>query len=289
MDEKNGELLASRKTRLNEIGFIWNPTEAQWENRFNELLAYKSEYGHVNVPNDWPSGLGKWIQIQRVFEKNGKIAPDRRRRLIDIGFIWNTLDLQWDEKFDELIAYKAEYGNVDVPQRWATGLGAWLNTQRKAIKKDALSPERKARLDAIGVESDPLNSQWESMFDELLAYKAKHGTVNVPINGTSDLDAWVGRQRKAKKNGQLSSERIQRLEEIGFDWSPFASQWENMFTELLAYKVRYGNVNVPQRPRTALGRWVRVQRESVKNGRLTPDHKLKLDEVGFVWDLRSGT
>jgi len=293
--EKNGELPFSRKARLDEIGFVWDPTETQWQNWYGELLVYKAEYGHVNVPHNWPTGLGKWVNTQKVFERNGKISQDRKQLLLAAGFQFNvnsqkgyglTRDAQWEGKFDELIAYKAEYGNVDVPKS-STGLSSWLNTQRKAEKKGMLPPERNARLVAIGVKFDPLNSQWESMFGELLSYKNEHGTVNVPINGTSDLYAWVGRQRKAKKNDQLSNDRIQRLEEIGFDWNPFASQWENMFAELRTYKDKFGNVNVPQRPRTVLGRWVRVQRESVKNGRLTPDHRARLDEIGFVWDMRN--
>jgi hypothetical protein len=166
-------------------------------------------------------------------------------------------------------------------------LGAWLNTQRKTEKKDALSPERKARLEEIGLIWNPLDSTWETMYNELLAYQKKHGHVNVPINGKTDLDAWVGRQRKAKRANQLSSDRIKQLDDIGFDWDPFESQWKHGYAQLLVYKAENGHVNVPQRPRTLLGRWVRTQRESVKNGRLTPEHKAKLDEIGFIWNMRN--
>jgi hypothetical protein len=110
-------------------------------------------------------------------------------------------------------------------------------------------------------------------------------STRIAIEPKSNLDAWVGRQRKAKKNGELSLDRIALLDEVGFDWNPFDSQWEAMFKELMTYLSEHGHVNVPQRE-SALGRWVRVQRESVENGRITPVHKAKLDLIGFAWRLK---
>jgi hypothetical protein len=98
------------------------------------------------------------------------------------------------------------------------------------------------------------------MFSELLCYKAEHGNVNVPANWPSGLGAWVSTQRGRKKKGIIFSDQVQRLEAIGFDWEPLNSSWNEMFNELLEYKSTNGNVNVPQRPRTTLGVWVRHQR-----------------------------
>ncbi len=39
----------------------------QWNERYSELLAYKSELGHCNVPYHWPSNppLSQWVKRQR--------------------------------------------------------------------------------------------------------------------------------------------------------------------------------------------------------------------------------
>lgn len=282
-DERKGDLSDVRKTRLNEIGFLWNPIDVRWESRYDELRIFISPHKYADVPNSWPTGLGKWIAVQRKSNKNGTLASGMKERLDEIGFSWEVLDSQWEEKFQELLAYRHEHGDLDVPQRWPSGLGAWLNTQRKAKKNGVLPSEREARLTDIGAVWDPLQFKWDCMFAELLAFKAAHGHANVPINGTTDLDAWVGRQRKAKSSGQLSEERIASLNEVGFDWDPFESQWEEGFSMLLAYRYEHDHVNVPQRPISQLGRWVRGQREAVTNGRLTPEHQTRLNEIGFMW------
>lgn len=288
-DEKSGELTATRKDRLNSVGFIWDPIEWNWNRLYLKLCSYKTEHQDLNVPNKLDPELTDWIKFQRVRRARGQHSPEKIELLESIGFVWNVRDIQWDEKAEELQRFVAEHGHTDVPQRHPSGLGAWLNTQRKSLKDGTLPSDRKDFLENIGVQWSPVSDKWGEMYKQLLAYRDEHGTPNVPINGKSDLDAWVGRQRKAKKNGELSSERIALLDEIGFDWDPFSTQWETMFNELTAYYSEHSHVNVPQRPRTPLGRWVRVQRESLKNGRLTDDHKARLDEIGFVWDMRTKT
>lgn len=284
--ERNGELPLDRKMRLVEAGFIWDPEEWGWQKQYKQLSTCLSDHRTIAGLSGWPPDLNGWMNSQRSQWKKGRLGPDKVAQLDAIGFVWAVRDLQWEERIDELRAYIEKHGHSDVPQRYDSGLGAWLNTQRKSEKTGVLLFDRKMILEGMGVQWNPVGDRWFVMFEQLLAYRKEHGTTNVPINGTTDLDAWVGRQRKAKKNGALSDERISLLEEVGFDWDPFANQWEIMLKELLAYQAKHSHVNVPQRPLTSLGRWVRVQRESLKNGRITSDHKLRLDEIGFTWDMR---
>lgn len=285
--DKNGDLILGRKDRLNGIGFIWDPIEWNWSKRYQELTEYKNTHGDLDVSSGNESGLISWMNSQRKQKKKGALSSDKEALLNAIGFSWTVLDTQWEDAAEELRSFIAEHGHADVPQRHSSGLGAWLNTQRKSVKKGVLSQDRKAALENMGVQWCPVSDKWGLMYKQLLVYREEHGTANVPINGKSDLDAWVSRQRKAKKSGKLSPERVVLLDEIGFDWNPFATQWEDMFNELTAYCSKHGDANVPQRPRTPLGRWVRVQRESLKSGRLTDEHKARLDEIGFVWDMRA--
>jgi|SRR6516164_7764995 hypothetical protein len=82
----------------------------------------------------------------------------------------------------------------------------------------------------------------------------------------------------------LSSERRQRLDEVGFAWDPHNSAWEEGLRHLTSYKEREGHCNVPQLYRQngfRLGSWVAEQRGNADT--LSSEHRQRLDELGFVW------
>ena len=72
----------------------------------------------------------------------------------------------------------------------------WVSNQR--TNKDALSPERRQRLDEIGFDWDPLATDWEEGFATLLIFKERERHCTVPKNhkeGDFNLGGWVGTQR----------------------------------------------------------------------------------------------
>ena len=96
-------------------------------------------------------------------------------------------------------------------------LGIWVGNQRNA--KDQLSAERVERLNGIGFVWDPHKKAWDKAFKLLTEYKDEFGDCQVrkryKANGFA-LGIWVGNQRTAKD--QLSAERVERLNGIGFVW-----------------------------------------------------------------------
>jgi hypothetical protein len=84
--------------------------------------------------------LGKWVNAQRQYyrtKNEGKpssLTAERIARLEAIGFEWTLRSLTpWDSRLEELKAYKAEHGHVQVPQKDKThkGLARWVDTQRQ--------------------------------------------------------------------------------------------------------------------------------------------------------------
>ncbi len=65
------------------------------------------------------------------------------------------------------------------------------------------------------------HTKWEEMFTALVEYKKKNNDCDVPKEypANPQLGWWVGRQRAVKNKGQLSEDRIRRLEALGFVWS----------------------------------------------------------------------
>ncbi|KAJ1450494.1 helicase associated domain-containing protein, partial [Pelagophyceae sp. CCMP2097] len=133
----------------------------------------------------------------------------------------------WDARYLQLMAYREATGNCAVPQSFTTADGAklrvWVDMQRRAYKADKLSPERVERLKAaVGFVWHAHADGWGAHFELLTAYHVAHGHCAVPFkfaaaDGTK-LGKWVSAQRRAYKAGELSPERAQRLEAVGFAW-----------------------------------------------------------------------
>ena len=84
-----------------------------------------------------------------------------------------------------------------------------------------------------------------------------------------------------------AAERRQRLDEIGFVWDVHTQQWEEGFAALIVYKNREDDCLVPAKHEEGdfkLGIWVTGQRS--KKETLTPERRQRLDDIGFVWNIR---
>ena len=297
---KKNRLCDERKQRLDELGFVWDSIEQQWEQGFIELSAYHREHGHCLVPQDLitESGykLGGWASQQRTRLRQKKLPHERKQRLDALGFVWDKLEEQWEKGFRELEAYYREHGHCLVPVTFVTGsgfqLGAWIAQQRKAFGKDNLSDERKERLDAVGLVWDPFEQQWEEGFIELSAYHQEHGHCSVPKRFMTEsgykLGSWVAEQRTLHRQKKLSHDRKQRLDALGFVWNTKDEQWERGFRELRAYYQEHGDCLVPVTFVTGsgfqLGTWVATQRTRLRQKKLSHDRKQRLDALGFVWN-----
>ena len=67
---------------------------------------------------------------------------------------------------------------------------------------------------------DELFGKWDVRYGELMQFKSEHGNTAVPRSYALNqaLAIWVKTQRKMYSKGELSAERIAKLEAIGFAW-----------------------------------------------------------------------
>lgn len=294
---KRGKLSPDRVKRLERLGFVWDTLAAAWEEMYAALSTYKQTHGDCNVPQRSKSNLrlAKWCSHQSTLYKNNNLSADRVKRLDQLGFVWAKLAAYWEEMFAALTAYKRSHGDCNVPNRWNDDpkLGVWCGHQRQAYRKHKLSPDQIKRLEQLGFDWVPLDVAWEKMFAALAAYKNGHGNCNVPqgLKDNPQLAAWCATQRvkytaPSIKRGKLSPDRIKRLEELGFEWYPYADAWEEMYAALSKYKQTHGDCNVPDgwKYNPKLGMWCGRQRKLYKNKKLSPDRVTRLEKAGFVWD-----
>ena len=279
---KRGTLSLEEIAQLNALGFCWDFTKTVWDERFSELVAYKEIHGHCNVSRSH-AVLERWCTTQRQRRKSGNtITQEQIAQLDAIGFDWSPIDTirtLWDQHYAELVAFKEANGHCNVIQ--SSGfLGKWCTTQRRYRNTGELILERIARLDAIGFDWDPVTSEWDKNYAELVAYKEAHG--HLPIGKRSALGSWCGVQRVCYKNGKLSSERIAKLEAIGFPWDVHEERWEKNYADLVTFKKVHGHCIVPTE--SALSSWCSAQR--TRKETLSSERIAQLDTLGFTWDAR---
>lgn len=136
--------------------------------------------------------------------------------------------VDWDEMFRALEAFRKENGHCHVPANWRKNLqlGRWVAMQRYRHKIGELQQSYVTRLNKIGFVWAPADKVWGEMFERLLKYKKKHGDCDVPSSfpADSNLANWVANQRHRKKMNSLASDRVQKLNEVGFLWSVYGQK-----------------------------------------------------------------
>ena len=90
--KKKRPILETHAHHLDKLGFTWAfSPPASWEQRIDELLAYRQTHGDCKVPQHRPDSkhLGKWVNTQRTQLKRGKLSAERKAKLDSIGFVWD--------------------------------------------------------------------------------------------------------------------------------------------------------------------------------------------------------
>jgi hypothetical protein len=283
------QLTCEKRARLDELGFVWNVREYEWEEAFKHLLAYKKEFGDCLVIRGSKFrnyNLGSWVSKQR--SKKGKLTSEQRIRLTDLGFVWDVLEYQWEEGFKHLVAYKKEYGDCRVVGKSAYrnhNLGIWVGHQRSTRAR--LTLEQRNQLDDLGFDWDPYKTDWDEGFEYLVAYKKEYGDCLIQVETRYcgyKLGKWVRTQRASYD--QLTPERLKLLDGLGFVRNPAKLFWDRAFELLVAYKKEFGDCFVSGTYKYgdfALGGWVNNQR--MNEEKLTSEQRIRFDDLGFVWDV----
>lgn len=145
-----------KRHRLEALpGWVLNTKVALWEEGFGYLLRYVDEQGTALVPVYCIFDgfkLGQWVGVQRAGWKT--LKRERRERLAALpGWAVSIRDAWWEEGFRQIQLYVKETGHACPPQKYVTvdgfRLGSWVTTQRGALLRGKMSPERQRRLEAL--------------------------------------------------------------------------------------------------------------------------------------------
>ncbi|MBF0359325.1 MAG: helicase associated domain-containing protein, partial [Magnetococcales bacterium] len=264
-----------------------------WEERFGQLLAFRDQHNHCNVPPRWPDNpeLSTWAEQQRKNHSKALLPKIRYQELENSGFIWDPKKTAWEEKFQELKIYKSQKQNCKVPKGWEPNpeLADWVIKQRREQLSGRLDPEWAERLTALGFVWDLEADNWETGFSALGKFRKIHGHAQVPRSYPHNpkLSEWAEQQRNNEKKGKLSLERIERLNSLGFIWDLEEADWEERFALFERFRDINGHGKIADKDRhmPKLSEWATAQRKERAQGKLDPIREQRLEEAGFVWDL----
>ena len=284
---------------------------------------FKTMNGIIKDENGY--NLGTWINRQRQEYKKGKLSEDRIELLEKIGMRFeNVLNIiGWTKMYTLAEIYFEKYGDLEIPYSLKTlngidyddkgyNLGLWISKHRKEYKKGSLSRDRTELLEKIGMRFEIKDNDevWTQMYKLSEVYFKKYGNLEIPqkfktLNGINydekghNLGTWIGTQRQAYKKEKLSKEKIELLEKIGMRFENVLNiiGWTKMYLLAETYFKNYGNLEIKQNFKTLngidydengykLGKWLTNQRQAYKKGKLSPERKELLDQIGMIWEIR---
>ena len=269
--------------------------------------------------------FGIWLTNQRQMYKKGKLSKERIELLKQIGMrfeiVYNIVD--WAEMYMLAEIYFKKYGSLEIKQNFKTlngidydengyNLGWWLVRQRQMYKKSKLSKEREKLLEKIGMRFETRDNDevWTRMYKLTETYFKKYGNLEIKqnfktLNGIDydengyNLGQWQSCQRQMYKKSKLSKERKDLLEKIGmrFETRDNDEVWNQMYMLAELYFKEYGNLEISKKFKTLngtdedengynLGIWLVNQRQMYKKGKLSPERKELLDQIGMIWEIR---
>lgn len=216
---------------------------------------------------------------------------------------------EWMASYQELVNFKETHGHLFVPYKEGkrTKLNSWISLQRINLKKNKLSAKQIKLLDQIGFKQTQVSlrlknkyllslnlkpsSKWMVSYQELVNFKKKHGHLFVPYKEgkRAKLNSWLSVQRVRLKQKRLSAQQIELLDKIGFRSPCIVKTWMDNYQHLLAYKQKYGHINVTRTSTVPknLYDWVSKQRESFAQKKLSVEQIKLLEKAGFVWSIHS--
>lgn len=296
-------LTDDQKRMLDEIQFSFEKkknrrpslTDKQtWDFNLSKLEKFYSEHHHANVPRTYSDkSLANFVARVKYLLRNSKLDTEKSDQLKKLGLFEVTLDT-WDVHFDKLKAYKAEFGNVNVPRSYHDkSLANFVGRMKFLIKNDKLDKVKKQSLIELGLDQVSSDA-WVMNFKKLREFYLENHHSSVPKDhNDSSLYNWVLTQRTAYRKNRLSENQINDLHSVDFVFDPHDAQWYDMFQQLVEYKKKFGHTNVSQLDQDyqMLGRWLNGQRGRKKGWKsgnkvvyLKKERENALDELGIIWN-----
>lgn len=258
-------------------------------------------------------GLGNGRTLQRdcteAMTKAGSKTPGfRQERPMQqtyrlYGKLRREMEARWEVLCQAAADAAAKEGTLELPRSYTihsgVPVGKWLELQRQVQagqRPDRLTAEQAAKLEKLGIRwNHRLEAAWEKGFASAQKYRTEHGDLLVPVRYRDKNDfalgEWIVYNRQRYLGGNLTQNRIERLEAIGMVWNTSNDLWEQNYAAATQYYLEHGDLEVPIKYETpsgfGLGVWLGAQRAAHKAGELPQEQVERLDALGMDWTNRN--
>ena len=258
-------------------------------------------------------GLGNGRTLQRdcteAMTRAGSKTPGfRQERPMQqtyrlYGKLRREMEARWEVLCQAAADAAAKEGTLELPRSYTihsgVPVGKWLELQRQVQagqRPGRLTAEQAAKLEKLGIRwNHRLEAAWEKGFASAQKYRAEHGDLLVPVRYRDKNDfalgEWIVYNRQRYLGGNLTQNRIERLEAIGMVWSTSNDLWEQNYAAATQYYLEHGDLEVPIKYETpsgfGLGVWLGAQRAAHKAGELPQEQVERLDALGMDWTNRN--
>lgn len=260
-------------------------------------------------------GLGNGRTLQRdcteAMTRAGSKTPGFRqeRPMQQTYRLYGKLRREMEARWEVLCqaaadaAAAAKEGTLELPRSYTihsgVPVGKWLELQRQVQagqRPGRLTAEQAAKLEKLGIRwNHRLEAAWEKGFASAQKYRTEHGDLLVPVRYRDKNDfalgEWIVYNRQRYLGGNLTQNRIERLEAIGMVWSTSNDLWEQNYAAATQYYLEHGDLEVPIKYETpsgfGLGVWLGAQRAAHKAGELPQEQVERLDALGMDWTNRN--
>ena len=258
-------------------------------------------------------GLGNGRTLQRdcteAMTRAGSKTPGfRQERPMQqtyrlYGKLRREMEARWEVLCQAAADAAAKEGTLELPRSYTihsgVPVGKWLELQRQVQagqRPGRLTAEQAAKLEKLGIRwNHRLEAAWEKGFASAQKYRTEHGDLLVPVRYRDKNDfalgEWIVYNRQRYLGGNLTQNRIERLEAIGMVWSTSNDLWEQNYAAATQYYLEHGDLEVPIKFETSsgfgLGVWLGAQRAAHKAGELPQEQVARLDALGMDWTNRN--
>ena len=258
-------------------------------------------------------GLGNGRTLQRdcteAMTRAGSKTPGfRQERPMQqtyrlYGKLRREMEARWEVLCQAAADASAKEGTLELPRSYTihsgVPVGKWLELQRQVQagqRPGRLTAEQAAKLEKLGIRwNHRLEAAWEKGFASAQKYRTEHGDLLVPVRYRDKNDfalgEWIVYNRQRYLGGNLTQNRIERLEAIGMVWSTSNDLWEQNYAAATQYYLEHGDLEVPIKYETSsgfgLGVWLGAQRAAHKAGELPQEQVERLDALGMDWTNRN--
>ena len=248
--ERYDELSEEEKNLLLESNFKRKPIPKRyqlWIDNFCELKNYLEKYKDY-PPSDHP--LNNWVEKQKKLNSKDDISNEKIMLLKRINFEFENpkyikndfkekkeskididnevLNHEWVDRFNRL---RDDFESISTTKTLLKRSFTDINIFRKEYEENKLSKKQISLLDNINFSWDNLSEEeenkrlikisddkkWEINFKRLeIDILQRKWTKNYPH--MNEVILWIKDQVKQYSNGNLSKDRIERLDRLAFNW-----------------------------------------------------------------------